>query len=560
MCFSLLPRAGQADRRLAGRGGGRGAGAQGAREGRELGLRAAAAARPGAGATASTPAPSGACRTAWRCPTAGWASTWARAPPRPTPRRSPRAGTVFWNGPMGAFELEPFAARHARAWPRPWPSAPGTTVVGGGDSGAALAEFGLADRRGPPVHRRRRRARAARGQEAARRGGARRRLSRDAPFIAGNWKLWGTRAEAREYCERLLELLPDGAAARRRGPVRAVHRARRRACERCAGSGVWVCAQNMHARGDRRVHRRGVGGDAARAGRGRRGARATPSAAQYDGETDRALQDKVPAALEAGLRPILCVGETEEEREARRDRAQAAPPGAGGARARAGRAAGRGRRSPTSRSGRSAPARWPRPSIAQEAIALRARARGRPLAGGRRSACGCSTAAASSPTTRRRSSPSPTWTARWWAARASTPSGFARIVGGRPARSAASRRRAWSSSTAGGSPTPGPGNAVELADTPVFDELWERHPHTTLTAWGPRSGLPEGQMGNSRGRPPEPRRRRGRQAGPAAHRRGDRGRLLPRERGAARRLSRHGARCTCWAWCPPAACTRAWAT
>jgi len=37
---------------------------------------------------------------------------------------------------------------------------------------------------------------------------------------------------------------------------------------------------------------------------------------QLFGETDRALQDKVPAALDAGLRPILCVGETEEEREA----------------------------------------------------------------------------------------------------------------------------------------------------------------------------------------------------------------------------------------------------
>ena len=44
---------------------------------------------------------------------------------------------------------------------------------------------------------------------------------------------------------------------------------------------------------------------------------------------------------------------------------------------------------------------------------------------------------------------------------------------------------------------PGPGNAVELADTPVFDDLWERFPHTTLTAWGPAVGLPEGQMGNS---------------------------------------------------------------
>jgi len=36
---------------------------------------------------------------------------------------------------------------------------------------------------------------------------------------------------------------------------------------------------------------------------------------QLFGETDRALQEKVPAALDAGLRPILCVGETEEERE-----------------------------------------------------------------------------------------------------------------------------------------------------------------------------------------------------------------------------------------------------
>ena len=44
---------------------------------------------------------------------------------------------------------------------------------------------------------------------------------------------------------------------------------------------------------------------------------------------------------------------------------------------------------------------------------------------------------------------------------------------------------------------PGPGNAVSLARTPVFDELWENFPHTTLTACGRAVGLPEGQMGNS---------------------------------------------------------------
>ncbi len=43
----------------------------------------------------------------------------------------------------------------------------------------------------------------------------------------------------------------------------------------------------------------------------------------------------------------------------------------------------------------------------------------------------------------------------------------------------------------------GPGNAISLAATPVFDELWERYPTTTLTAGGRAVGLPEGQMGNS---------------------------------------------------------------
>jgi triosephosphate isomerase len=133
------------------------------------------------------------------------------------------------------------------------------------------------------------------------------------PFIAANWKMWGTRAEAGAYCDRLLELLPDEppADAGLCVPFTALD-----VCvERLAGSGVAVFAQTMHAEQTGAFTGEisapmltEIGVDGVVLGHSER--------RQYCAETDRALQDKVPAALEAGLRPILCVGETEEEREA----------------------------------------------------------------------------------------------------------------------------------------------------------------------------------------------------------------------------------------------------
>ena len=135
------------------------------------------------------------------------------------------------------------------------------------------------------------------------------------PYIAGNWKLWGTRTQSTEYCEKLLSLLPD--ASRRPAdvgicpPFTSLD-----VCVKAVdGAGIAVCAQNMNAEEEGAYTGEisaamllELGVDGVVLGHSER--------REYNCETDRALQDKLPVALEAGLQPILCVGETEDEREA----------------------------------------------------------------------------------------------------------------------------------------------------------------------------------------------------------------------------------------------------
>ena len=130
------------------------------------------------------------------------------------------------------------------------------------------------------------------------------------PLIVGNWKLWGTGAQAAEYCERLSvdpEWPVDVGIC---PPFTALD-----ACvKKLSGTRVAVYAQTMHQESSGAFTGEvsaemltEIGVEGVLLGHSER--------RQYNCETDRALQEKVPAALDAGLQPILCVGESEEERE-----------------------------------------------------------------------------------------------------------------------------------------------------------------------------------------------------------------------------------------------------
>ena len=132
------------------------------------------------------------------------------------------------------------------------------------------------------------------------------------PLIAGNWKMHKTIAQAEEYIQGLLPRVSASAAD---VAICVPFTALQAMVDSTRGSGVQVYAQTMHEAAEGAftgevstvmlaeldVHGAILGHSERR---------------QLFGETDRALQAKVPAALAAGLVPLLCVGETEEEREA----------------------------------------------------------------------------------------------------------------------------------------------------------------------------------------------------------------------------------------------------
>ena len=421
MCFSFFRAQGIADRRLAGRGGGRRARRGGARAGRGDPTASSSCRSTWCSASASTPTPRPRESTASRCPTAGWASTSARARRPTTPRRSRRAGTVLLERADGRLRARAVRRRH--------PGGRRGRRRGAGHDGGRRRRLGrraAAVRARRPgrlaLDRRRRLAGAARGQAAAGSGGAdgrrlRHRAER-ARCVAANWKMHKTVAEAEAFLDAFLPRIAGDAAAEV-VDLPAVHRAgdgrRARAAAPRSRSPPRTCTRSTAGAFTGEVSAPmllELGVDGVILGHSER--------RQLFGETDEALARKVPGGARgrAGADPLRRARPRRSATPTRRRRCSSA----------------RSRpTSPRSTDDRLADVviayepiwaigtgRTATPEQAQEAIAFirdAARATATPR---RPTRSGSSTAARSSRATPPSCSASPTSTARWWAAPAST--------------------------------------------------------------------------------------------------------------------------------------------